>query len=109
MPDDAIYRMLNGALVAYSDTIEFKLSGDAADFLTGRAIDNIQRNIGPTDPKSRLYHGALIGIINLPQFFAVVERVTPERQLPDRRAAENMIAATLGGRWHVYPWCAMRP
>lgn len=108
MFEEAIGRMLNGALVAYAETIEFKLSEGAAHFLTARAIRNIRSNIGASDPPSRLYHGAVIGIINLPQFFAVVEGVVPERQLPNAGAAEAMIAKTERGTWHVYPWCARR-
>jgi hypothetical protein len=106
MSEQATREMLKSALIAYSSAIEFKLGTEAASFLVNRAIENIKSSTAtPTD--LQLYNGAVIGVMNLPPFFVVIER--SQKQLLSASDAQAMINATLSGKWHVYPWCSMWP
>jgi hypothetical protein len=98
--DDAILRMLSGALVAYATLRRIEIAQVAADFVARRALDNIKSR---NRTNQEVYDAAVKAIAALPSFIDKFEREVTTRQLvtaSDARSAINALQFPC-----VYPWC----
>jgi hypothetical protein len=100
--DQAIRRMLSGAIVAFASLRGIEISDEAADFFAERALGNIRaRNTIFTDQD--VYDAALLAVALLPAFISKIQQETQIRRFASRSDAENAIAAFSFPCF--YPWC----
>jgi hypothetical protein len=98
--EQAIRRMLSGALVAFASLRGIEISGEAGDFFAERALGNIRaRNSTDQD----VYDAALLAVALLPAFISKIQQETQIRSFASRSDADIAIAAFRFPCF--YPWC----
>jgi hypothetical protein len=103
--EDWIRQMLKSALMAQASIQDFELGGEAADYFSRRALENIKRR---STTNTDIYQGARSGVAAAELFLMRLYARTGRRKMLSESEASNAIGEIRTVDC-VYPFCTDIP